>query len=514
MRTKSAIANSSMALIQKVIEIILSFAFRTVLIYSLGSTYLGISGLFTNIFSLLSLMELGVGSSIVYLIYKPLNEKDNETLKSFLNVYSKFYSIVGLLIAIIGIILIPFLPNIINDYNSININLIPIYLLTLANVVFSYFLAHRRSLLEADQKAYINSFNLSLFNIIGTILRIIVLLTLKNYNLTLVITLTLTIVSNIVVYYQTNKIYPFFKDKNVKKLPSDKVKELLKRMIASTMHQFGNIIVTSTDSIIISAYIGVIVVGKYSNYTMMTNIIYTTFSLIFTSITANIGNMKLVETKEKSKEVFNKLQFLNFILYFVACTIFYALVNNLITIWIGSEYGLNKIIAFVITINLYIMGMRHNVVSFINSSGLNYNTRYKALIEAILNLIISLILVKPLGIIGVVLGTIISFVIVSVWYEPFILYKNWFEEGLIKYYLQYIVFFILTISSMLLFNYIISFISCTNYLHLILQGVLGLAFTSIIIIIFFSRTSEFKYYINILKNLFKKIKGKVRHKNT
>jgi len=108
MRTKSAIANSSMALIQKVIEIILSFAFRTVLIYSLGSTYLGISGLFTNIFSLLSLMELGVGSSIVYLIYKPLNEKDNETLKSFLNVYSKFYSIVGLLIAIIGIILIPF----------------------------------------------------------------------------------------------------------------------------------------------------------------------------------------------------------------------------------------------------------------------------------------------------------------------------------------------------------------------------------------------------------------------
>ena len=158
--------------------------------------------------------------------------------------------------------------------------------------------------------------------------------------------------------------------------------------------------------------------------------------------------------------------------------------------------------------------MRHNVVSFINSSGLNYNTRYKALIEAILNLIISLILVKPLGIIGVVLGTIISFVIVSVWYEPFILYKNWFEEGLIKYYLQYIVFFILTISSMLLFNYIISFISCTNYLHLILQGVLGLAFTSIIIIIFFSRTSEFKYYINILKNLFKKIKGKVRHKNT
>jgi len=512
MRTKSAIANSSMALVQKFLEIVLGFVFRTVLIYTLGNTYLGISGLFTNIFSLLSLMELGVGASIVYLIYKPLNDKDYETLKSFLNVYSKFYTIVGLLIGIIGIILIPFLPSIIKDYNSININLIPIYLLTLGNVVFSYFLAHRRSLLDADQKAYINSFNFSLFNIIGTIFRVVILLTIKNYNLTLLITLIITIISNLVVYYQTNKIYPFLKEGKCKKLPKEKVKELISRMGASTMHQLGNIVVTSTDNIIISAVIGVIVVGKYSNYTMMTNLIYTTFSLIFVSITANIGNMKLVETENKSKEVFNKLQFLNFALYFIACTSFYALVNNLIILWIGKEYLLSKLTVFVITISLYIMGMRHNVVSFLNSSGLNYNTRYKAIVEAVLNLVISLILAKYIGIVGIILGTIISFVVVSVWFEPFILFKHWFKEGLIKYYFEYIGYFILTVLSMLGFDYIINSFNCSKFLYLIFEGILGVSFSLILLILIFGRTENFKYYLEMIKNMCNKIIGKVVRK--
>lgn len=510
MRTKSAIANASMALIQKIIEAILGFLFRTVLIYVLGSTYLGVSGLFTNIFSLLSLMELGVGSSIVYLIYKPLNDKNKETLKSYLNVYSKFYTIVGILIGIIGLILIPFLPKIISDYDLITFNIIPIYLLTLANVVFSYFLAHRRSLLEADQKAYINSFNSSLFNIIGTIFRIIVLILFKNYNLTLLITLISTIISNLVIYLQTNKMYPFLYKGKAKRLLPKEIKELLKRMFASAMHQFGNIIVTSTDSIIISAFIGVIIVGKYSNYTLMTNLIYTTFSLIFCSITANIGNMKIVETNEKSKDVFNKLQFLNFCLYFIACTVFYSLVNKLIVLWIGSEYLLSKSLVLIITINLYVMGMRHNIVSFINSSGLNYNTRYKALIEAILNLFISLLLVKPFGIFGVVLGTILSFVLVSVWFEPYILYKNWFKDGLIKYYIQYILFFIMTIASMLLFDYLIDFLECSNYFDLILQGIIGCIFTILIIVLFFHRTDMFKYYINIIKNTILNFKNKIR----
>lgn len=505
MRKKNAIINSTMAIIQKFIEIILSFIFRTVLIYTLGSTYLGVSSLFTNVFSILSLVELGFGSSIVYLTYKPLKEKDTSTLNAFINLYAKFYTIIGVVVGVVGLLLIPFLPSIIKEYNSLAFNVLPIYLLSLANVVSSYFLAHRRSLLEADQKSYINSVNYSFFNIVGTIVRILVLLFLKNYNLTLFVTLILTNVSNIAIYIQTNKDYPFLKEKNKRKLNKKEKKELIKRMSGATMHQIGNIIVTSTDNIIISSFIGVVVVGLYSNYVMMSNMIYSTFSLIFISITANIGNMKLTETNEKSKDIFDKLQFLNFLLYFIACTIFYSLINDFISLWIGNEYVLDNYIVFVITINLYIMGMRHNIVSFINSSGLNYNTRYKAIIEGILNLIISIILVKYYGIAGVVLGTILSFLFVSVWYEPYVLFKNWLKKGLTRYYYNYIINFILTIVFMLGLTYMMKYIPCYNYFDLFLKLIFGGIFVCIIIVIVYGRTSEFNYYYNIIKKFCLKV---------
>lgn len=508
MRIKNAMMNSSSVVVQKLIEIILSFVFRTVLIRTLGTTYLGLSSLFTNIFTILSLMELGVGSSIVFLMYKPLNDKKYDELNSLLKVYSKFYTIVGILVAIIGVVLIPFLPFIIKEYNSLTINLVPIYIFTLLNVVSSYFLAYRRSLLEADQKAYINNINYSIFNIIGTLLRIVSLFIFKNYVLTLIITFICTILSNVVIYFKTNKIYPFLKNRKKKKLSKSKTKELIKRMMASTMHQIGNIIVTSTDNIIISAFIGVTIVGYYSNYTMMTGIIYSMFSLIFCSITANVGNMKLVESKEKSLDVYNRLFFLNFYLYFVSCTIFFSCINNFIVLWIGEEYLLGTDILFVITLSLYITGLRHVPVTFINSSGLNYNTRYKAIVEAVLNLVISLVLVKWLGIVGVVLGTIISFAVVSIWFEPYILYKHWFGKGLFKYYLKYFGYICLTVCVMFLLSYLVSLISSTSILWFILKAILSFVFVNLIIIMLFFRTDEFKYYIDLIKSLLSKIRKK------
>ena len=505
MRKEKMLKNSFLAILQKIIEVVVAFIFRTVLINILGVKYLGISGLFTNIFSVLSLMELGIGSTIVFLMYKPINDKDYETLKSLLKVYSKFYNTVAILITIIGIGLIPFLPNIINDYANLEIDLVPIYLLTLANVVASYLLAYRRSLLEADQKAYINSINYSIFNIIATILKIICLILYHNYLLTLVIVLICTIASNISIYIKTNKMYPFLKEKNVLKLTKEKIKEIYLRMIASTMHQVGNIIVTSTDNILISAFIGINEVGKYSNYSMMTNIIYSTFSLIFCSITANVGNIIIQEAKEKIKDVFDNLFFLNFYMYFVSCTIFCSLANNLISIWIGAEFTFNTWITIAISVSLYVMGMRHTIVTFINSSGLNYNTKYKAFVEAVLNLIISIVLVKIYGIIGIIIGTIASFLLVSVWFEPYILFKYIFKDGLVKYYLKYIIYFALTVISTLGLSFIISYFNDNTIYTFVIELIISFIYVNLIFIVVFSQTKEFKYYMNVIKELFLKI---------
>ena len=451
-------------------------------------------------------MELGVGASIVFLMYKPLKEKDYDELNALLKVYSKFYNIVGILVLIIGIVLIPFLPMIIKEYNTLNINLLPIYIFTLANVVVSYFLAYRRSLLEADQKAYINNINYSIFNIIGTSLRIVSLLIFKDYVLTLVITLVCTLASNIVIFYKTNKIYPFLINKSKSKLSKSKTNELIKRMMASTMHQIGNIIVTSTDNIIISACIGVTIVGYYSNYTMMTNIVYSMFSLIFCSITANVGNMKLTENEKKSEDVYNRLFFLNFYLYFISCTIFFSCINNFIELWIGQEYVLETNIVFAITVSLYILGMRHVPVTFINSSGLNYNTRYKAIIEAILNLVISIVLVNMIGLLGVILGTIISYIVVSIWYEPYILYKHWFKKGLKEYYLKYIGRIFFTIVTMCFLYKLSTYFPTNNYLFFFIKAFIFFIIVNILIYIFYGRKDEYKYYINLVKTTISKIK--------
>lgn len=499
MRTDSAIKNSSFAIFQKTIEVILSFVFRTALIKILGETYLGLSGLLTNLFSLLSLMELGMGSVVVYLMYKPLNNNKIDEVRALLKVYSKFYNIIGALIILIGVILIPFLPYIIKGYDSLTINVIPIYLLVLLNASFSYFLAYRRSLLDADQKSYINSYNYSVFNIIGTIFRITILIMLKNYILTLIISLLITILSNLSIFFKTNKLYPFLLKKGQFKLDKPLKTELTKRIGASIMHQFGNIIVTSTDNIIISSFIGLSVVGIYSNYTMITLTIYSMFSLIFCSITANVGNMKLNSPIEKSIEVFNKLFFLNFYLYFISCTVFGSMVNNLIYFWIGKYYQFNIYIVIAITINLYIQGMRNVIVTFINSSGLNYNTRFKSIFEALINLLISIILCKYLGVFGVIIGTIISFILVSVWFEPYILYKHWFKFGLKNYYLKYTKYFILMILQTIFLIKIVKIFNCTKFISFIAFGIGAFILSNILFIILFYRTKEFLYYYDLIK---------------
>ena len=174
--------------------------------------------------------------------------------------------------------------------------------------------------------------------------------------------------------------------------------------------------------------------------------------------------------------------------------------SNFIKLWVGQEYLFNNWIAFLITIILYVLGMRNTVVTFVNSSGLNYNTRYKALVEAILNLVISIVLVKIIGIYGVVLGTIVSYILVSVWFEPYILFKHWFKEGLAKYYFTYFKYIFLTVITMLIMNIVIKKISCTNYIVLILEGIGCLLFVGIIILTIFGRTEQFKYFVNLIKN--------------
>lgn len=512
MRIKNASINSAFAIIQRIVESVLAFIYRTIFIQTIGVTYLGVNGLFTNIFSVFSLMELGVGSSIIFLIYEPLAKNDNEKIKTYMKFYSNMYKLIGISIFIIGITIIPFLPYIINNETEIP-DIIPIYILTLLNTVVSYFFAYKRSLLEADQKAYYNSINYSIFNVISTIIRTIILLTTKNYLATLVIFIIITLLSNLEISLRTNKMYPYLKEKNVKKLEKNQKKEITKRMKATMMHHVGNILITSTDNIIISSLISIIIVGIYSNYSMITNLLYSTISLIFVSITASVGNLKVTETEEKSEQVYNRMFFINYFFYYIICVILWCVFNNFITVWIGSEFLLSDFAVALIILSLYIRGMRHTPVTFINSSGLNYNTRYKPLAEAAINIIVSIIGAKLWGIEGVILGTILAYSL-SVWIEPIILYKYWFKKSSIKYFIKYLTYIVFTILMAIVLERIILLITISGWIGLIIKSIVALAISILAFIICFHRTDEFRYYLEIA-NMFKDklvkiIKNKIR----
>lgn len=509
MRTKLATVNASFAIAQKVIDIVLSFIYRTIFISIMGATYLGVNGLFTNIFTVMSLAELGVGTSIIYLLYEPLSKNDTKEISSLMHFFAKMYSFIGIFIMCFGIILIPFLPYLINNNGAEIVDLVPIYILMLMGTASGYFFAYKRSLLEADQKNYYNSINLSIFNIIGSVLKIIILFLMKNYLLVLFVGIMVSLCSNIAISHTANKIYPYLKEKKKISVSKKNKKLIFKRMKAVFIHNISNIILTGTDNILISKFINIVTVGIYSNYTMINNTIYGVFTMIFISLTSSVGNMKVVDSSEKSEKIFNKLLLGNIYLYFVSCVVLWTCVNDFIILWIGKEYVFSNFITALMIISLYISGLRHVPVTFINASGLNYNTRYKSLIEAILNLVLSLVLVNKIGLPGVVIGTIVSLVACSTIVEPYVLYKHWFKMSPVKYYIKYIFYVVLTVVIAIVSKSLTDFIVVNSVLNLFIKAILSFIFANLVFVILNIKNSDFHFYFEYFMFIIKKVFSKV-----
>ena len=268
MKTKKSIKNSISSVISNIIIITIGFVAKKIFIDILGTEYLGINSLFSNIISLLGIVELGLGSAIIYNLYKPIVENDKETIKSLMSFYKKAYHIIAFVVLILGLIIMIFLKNIVNDV-TINTNIYLIFFLFIIDVVFSYIISYKRSILFATQNNYIiNYIHILCFSILN-ILQIILLIKTQNYYLYLIIKIVMRIIENIIITLIVNKNYPYLKEKNIDKLDKKIEKDIFSKVKALFLHQIAGYIVTSTDNIIISKYIGIITVGLYSNYYMI-----------------------------------------------------------------------------------------------------------------------------------------------------------------------------------------------------------------------------------------------------
>ena len=512
-RSEKSIKNLSTAIIGQGVGVVISFVTRIFFLKLLGSEYLGLNGLFVNILSVLSLAELGVGEAITYSLYKPLAKKDITKCQMLMQLYKKVYTIIGLVIIILGLMITPFLSFLIKEMPNVSgINII--FILFVLNTAISYFFSYKRNLIIADQKRYIATIYRYVFYAVLNIIQIVYLAINKDYIGYLIIQIIMTILENVLVSIKADKMYPYLKERKKVSLDKETKAEIIKNTKAMMMHKVGGIVVSSTDNILISKFIGIIEVGIYSNYYLIINALNIVYAQLYSSIVASIGNLCIEGNKEEEYLVFKRIDFLGFWIYSFSSICLASLLNPFIEIWVGSQYLFPFYVVLMITINFYIYGMRKVNLTFKEATGLFYKDRWKAIIEVVVNLIISIILVKKLGVFGVFLGTFISSVTVCVWVEPYILFKYIFNKSLKEYFIYYFKYMLVTVLIGTIIFILNLFVSFKNLvINFLVKSIISVIGSNLLLLLLFYKSDKFQYFYAIFKKYLRKIKEDIKKKN-
>lgn len=503
-RVENSIRNTIYALGTQIISMLMSFIVRTVFIYTLGKNYLGFNGLFSNIFSILSLTELGMGTAIIYSMYKSVAQEDHRKIAALLNLYRTFYRIVGIIVAILGLSLLPFL-----DYLVSGIQDIPeleiIYLLYLSSSVISYFFAYKKSMLTVYQQDYISSRINLLINFIQGIIQIAILILWHNYILYLLVLTISTFFNN-----WLNSLYADYKYQYLKEYRSERVDEETKQKIytdvkAIFVSRISSAIVTSTDNLLISAFVSTIILGLYSNYIMLINVVNTIINRILDSLVGSVGNLIAVESIERVYLIFKRVLFINYWLVAFSSMSFFILANPFITLWIGKSYLLSSGIIFMIALNLFMRLIRNTFIMFNNAFGHFVELKKKNIIEPIINIVASLlfILVFKMGIIGVLLGTFVSNITTNFWFEPYLIFKKC--QVSLKEYFKIAANYLLTSIVAGGLTYILCDICLTgnSWVLFLIRIVICCIAINLIIILFYRKTDEYQYFMMLVKEVLK-----------
>ena len=505
MRTKNSIRNSITGFIASFIAMTAGFITHTVFIKVLNTEYLGLNSLFTNILTLLSVFELGVGNAIVYNLYQPIATGNIKEIKSLVKFYKKAYNIIIAVIFIVGVLLIPFLGVIVGDVN-IDINISIVYILFLICTISSYLVAYKRSLIFAHQKNYIINIIHAAYILALNISQLLLLIYTKNYYLYLIIRIVCQVLENVVISIFANKLYPYVKECDVDDLPKDIEKNVIEKVKALFFHKLGSSIVFGTDNILISSFFGVVSVGLYSNYNLIISSVNTLFNQFSASLTASVGNLIVLEDDNKVFSVFKQVRFIVFWVAAFSATCILFLVQPFITLWLGKDYLLGIWIVVVLVFNYFQVVMRSAYGAFKDSAGIWVEDRFIPLLESIINIICSVILLKLFGLIGVFIGTTISALAIWCYSFPKFVYKKLFKRDYIEYTTETLVYTFLFIGINLITYFTLNYFNYSSvFINLICNALICIIVPNLIIYLIFRKTENYKNFKTmLLRFIFKK----------
>ena len=491
-RTQHARRNIITSVINKLVIMLTNFIMRTVLIHYLGEVYLGLDSLFVSILQILSLSELGISSAMVYSMYKPLAENDTPAVCALLKLYRTVYRWIALIMTVLGLAVTPFLPLIVKKDLPEGMNLYVLFFINLANTVLSYALfAYRSSLFTADQKYSVNNNIYSIFKIGGTALQVLAIILFKNYYMYSIILPLTTILKNLALYIISNKMYPQYKCEGT--VPKEEINNIKKRCAGMFLHKLSFVFRNSLDSIVLSAFLGLALLGKYNTYYYIINAISGIMILVSNSVTASVGNSMVVESKAKNYADFRKLQLLYMGLtsWLTVCLV--ACTQPFIKLWVGEKMMFTDGIMFVFCIYFFSIHFSRVCHVYRDAAGLWWQDRFRPIVETVVNLVLNILLVKYLGVTGVMFSTIFCIVGIEGTWGTRILFKYYFsEEKMSVYMLKLLWSWLLTAGSGAIVYFICRAIPMQGIPAIIVYGIIGSAVSIVIYILGNVFMPEFK----------------------
>ena len=490
-RTKKSINNIIGGLMFKLIALFFPFIIKVVMIKKLGVQYLGLNSLFTSILMVLSLSELGVGSALVYSMYKPMAENNIDRICALLKIYKKFYRIIGVVISVIGLMLLPFLKFLINGTYPKDVNIYILYLIYLVNTALSYFLfAYKKSLWEASQRNGIES-RLAAFTNAGMyIAQILALLFTSNYYVYIIFLPLSTLIQNLIRSVMVDKMYPQFECRG--ELEKGFIKELFNKIKALLGHKIGSTVITAADSIVISSILGLEILAIYGNYYQIINALIGVVSVIYTAITASIGNSIVVSDDNKIYYNFKTLTFMNSWLvgWFSVCL--YCLYQPFMKIWMGEKMLFPNYMVILFAIYFYSWLVRRIGLTYKDAAGMWEQDFWKPYVGVVVNLVVNIILCKIIGVAGVLISTIIVMVVIYFPWETWSLFKYLFKRKPGEYLLKMFMYLAVTVIVALVTDYLCKCINIYGILGLMIRMLICMLVPNIIYLMAYFRLPEFQ----------------------
>lgn len=498
MRTQNTAKNVMFSFVNIVLITILNIIYRTVFIQELNLEYLGINAALTNIVTLLSLAELGVAQAISFYLYKPLSKKDDSEIALWINLFKKIYVNVGFFILVAGLFLLLYINKLIPVTQVGLTELRVLLILFLVSTSITYFLGYKRTLIIADQKSYEIMIPVSISQFIEIVSKILVLIITKSMVATILVQISIRLAENLYVNQYIERKYEKVFSSARKTLSPEKLLSFKTKMKSLVFHKVGDVFVNGTDNIIISAFVGVSILGLYSNYSMLITMSTTIVLVIFNSITSSLGNL-IIEKGNKSEAVFNSIQMISFWVFGLISFIFYFVVQDFIVLWIGEKYLLNDTTVLLLGTNFFLLGVRVPLNVVKTAAGLFEKDRYAPLFQGVLNLSISVILCELYGINGVLLGTLISIFLVPFWTQPYVVYRGLFNSSLSLYFYRLALFSFCLIGVGIfvhcLFRYIfIKFHIDNLFWVFLLKFALVFIFFNVFMLTYFCNKQEFIFF--------------------